>query len=230
MDVGTSFQNMLDSVIRTIPKVAVFIVILVVGWFIATLIRRAVVALLDKVGFDHLVERGMIGEALARSDYTASGLVASIVYYAVLLIFLQMGFGAFGANPVSQLLTSIVSWLPRAIVAIILVVVAAAIAKVVRDLVGTALANMAYGPAVATAASVFILALGVIAALNQIGVANTVTEPVLVMVLATVGATIAIGVGGGLIRPMQERWERILTAAERETTKPQLPEDNTPEA
>ena len=27
----------------------------------------------------------------------------------------------------------------------------------------------------------------------------------------------SIGVGGGLIRPMQERWERMLSAAERET-------------
>ena len=35
--------------------------------------------------------------------------------------------------------------------------------------------------------------------------------------LFTVGAVVAIGVGGGLIKPMQERWERMLSAAERET-------------
>ncbi len=35
--------------------------------------------------------------------------------------------------------------------------------------------------------------------------------------LLTAGAVIAIGVGGGLIKPMQERWERMLSAAERET-------------
>jgi hypothetical protein len=37
-------------------------------------------------------------------------------------------------------------------------------------------------------------------------------------VLLTAGAIVAIGVGGGLVRPMQDRWERMLTAAERETT------------
>jgi hypothetical protein len=36
-------------------------------------------------------------------------------------------------------------------------------------------------------------------------------------VLLTAGAVVAIGVGGGLIKPMQERWERMLSAAERET-------------
>ncbi|MCW2911995.1 MAG: hypothetical protein JWN52_63, partial [Actinomycetia bacterium] len=46
-----------------------------------------------------------------------------------------------------------------------------------------------------------------------------VTQPVLITVLATAGAVIAIGVGGGMVRPMQSRWERILSAAEDETTK-----------
>ena len=46
-------------------------------------------------------------------------------------------------------------------------------------------------------------------------------KPVLYAVLLTAGAIVAIGVGGGLIRPMQERWERLLTAAERETTRHQ---------
>lgn len=66
-------------------------------------------------------------------------------------------------------------------------------------------------------ASIVMVALGVIAALNQLGIAAAVTKPVLYTVLLTCGAIIAIGVGGGLIKPMQIRWERMLAAAERET-------------
>ena len=57
-----------------------------------------------------------------------------------------------------------------------------------------------------------------IAALNQIGVASAVTLPVLITVLATVAGVIIVGVGGGLIKPMQHRWERMLNRAETETT------------
>ncbi|MET8837069.1 hypothetical protein ABZV78_24575, partial [Micromonospora sp. NPDC004540] len=64
---------------------------------------------------------------------------------------------------------------------------------------------------------VFILGLGVIAALNQIGVATTVTTPVLIAVLATVAGILIVGVGGGLVRPMQGRWENWLTRAEQES-------------
>ena len=71
----------------------------------------------------------------------------------------------------------------------------------------------------ANIASVFILFLGIVAALNQVGVATTVTTPVLITILATVGGVIVVGVGGGLIRPMQQRWESYLSTAEREAPR-----------
>jgi hypothetical protein len=68
----------------------------------------------------------------------------------------------------------------------------------------------------AAAASIVVVALGVSAALDQAGITAAVREPVLYTVLLTCGAILAIGVGGGLVKPMQARWERMLTAAERE--------------
>jgi hypothetical protein len=132
------------------------------------------------------------------------------------LIALQMAFGVFGPNPVSELLTAVVAWLPKAVVAIIIVVVAGAIAGGVKDLINNTLGGLSYGRLLGTIASVFILGLGVIAALNQIGVATAVTTPVLITVLATVGGILVVGVGGGLIRPMQNRWDGWLNRAEQE--------------
>ena len=211
-----SAGDALRSVLTFIPKLVAFLVILLIGWLVAKLLRTAVVKGLHKVHFDRAVERGGIGQALSRSKYDASGLVAQIVYYAILLIALEIGFGVFGPNPVSDLLTRIVSWLPLAIVAIIIVVVAAAIARAVKDLISAALGGVSYGRVLANIASIAIIALGVIAALNQMGIATTVTTPVLIAALATVGGVIVVGVGGGLIRPMQQRWERWLDRAERE--------------
>jgi hypothetical protein len=173
--------------------------------------------ILRRIKFDHFVERGVIGQALARSNTDATSLIAKIVYYAILLVALQMAFGVWGPNPISTMLNAVVGWLPKAIVAIIIIVVASAIAKVVKDLINGAIGGLSYGPFLASVASIIIIALGVIAALNQVGIAAAVTQPVLYTVLVTGGAVIAIGVGGGLIKPMQERWERMLSAAERET-------------
>ena len=214
-----SLQNLLDTVIHSLPKILVFLVVLVLGWIIARVIQRLLVMILHRVHFDSFAERGAVGETLKRSKYDASTLLGMIVYYAILLIALQIAFGVFGNNPVSTMLNAIVGWLPKLLVAIVLVVVASAIARVVKDLLNSTLSGLSYGRFLASAASVVIIVLGVFAALDQVGIANSITNPVLYAVLATIGAILAIGVGGGAIKPMQDRWERILSSAERETTR-----------
>ncbi|TQM38978.1 mechanosensitive ion channel family protein [Pseudonocardia cypriaca] len=217
------FDNLvaaLGDAMRTVavfvPQLLLFLVILLIGWLIAKALRKVTDTVLERLHFDRAVERGGIGRALARSKYDASDLIAMVVYYAVLLLTLQLAFGVWGPNPISALLTGIVAFLPRIAVAIIIVVVASAIAAAVKDLVMSVTGGLSYGNVVANIASVFIIALGVIAALSQIGVAVAVTLPVLITVLATVGGILIVGVGGGLIRPMQQRWERWLDRAEQE--------------
>jgi mechanosensitive ion channel-like protein len=215
--ISTSFQNLLDTVFHSIPKILVFLLILVIGWIVAKVLARIVDMILRRVKFDRFVERGVVGQALARSNTDATSLIAKIVYYAILLVTLQMAFGVWGPNPISTMLNAVVAWLPKAIVAIIIIVIASAIARVVKDLINGAIGGLSYGPFLASAAAVIIITLGAIAAVNQVGIAFSVTEPILLTILFTVGAVVAIGVGGGLVKPMQERWERMLSAAERET-------------
>ncbi|MBB2915462.1 F0F1-type ATP synthase assembly protein I [Streptosporangium becharense] len=217
IDFGRGLADAWASIVTFVPRFVAFLVILFVGWLVAKALMKAVNAILERVGFDRLVERGGVGRALARSRYDASDLIAKLIYYAVLLITLQIAFSVFGPNPVSDLLGGVVAWLPRAAVAIIIIVIAAAIASAVRDIVGGALGGLSYGRTLATLAAVFIIGLGVIAALNQIDVATTVTTPVLIAFLATLSGILVIGIGGGMIRPMQQRWERWLDRAEAET-------------
>ncbi|MFI5497094.1 hypothetical protein [Actinoplanes sp. NPDC051859] len=216
-EITDAFGDMLRNVLLFVPKALAFVAILLIGWLIAKAVRKVVDKVLERVGFDRVVERGGVRAALARSQYDASDIVAKIAYYAIMLFTLQLAFGIFGPNPISALITGVISWLPRAFVAIIIVVVASAIAKGAKDLIGASLGGLSYGRTLANIASVFILGLGIIAALNQIGVATTVTTPVLVAVLATIAGVIIVGVGGGMIKPMQARTEQWLRRAESET-------------
>ena len=221
MDFGQGLTDAWRAVAAFVPKLAAFLLILLIGWFVAKAVAKLVDKVLERVGFDRLVERGGIRRMLSNSKYDASDLLAKLVYYALLLITLQIAFGVWGPNPVSELLTGIVSWLPKAAVAIIIVVVAGAVASAVKDFISGALGGLSYGRVLANIASIFIWGLGIIAALNQIGVATTVTTPVLIAVLATAGGILVVGVGGGLIRPMQQRWEGWLGRAEQELPQAQ---------
>jgi hypothetical protein len=216
-DIGDAVADMWRSVLLFIPRAIAFIVILVVGWLIARAVLKIVDAVLERVGFDRWVERGGVKRALERTKYDASDILAKLAYYAVLLFTLQFAFGVWGPNAISDLIRGVVAWLPRAFVAIVIVVIAAAIANAVRDLITGALGGLSYGKILADLAAIFILALGVIAALNQVGIATTVTTPVLIAVLATAAGILIVGVGGGLVRPMQNRWDGWLNRIEQES-------------
>jgi mechanosensitive ion channel-like protein len=213
---GQGLSDMWRSVLLFLPKALVFLVILVVGYLVARLLRAAVGRLLKKAGFDRAVERGAVGRMLA-GKVGASDVCARLVFYGILLFALQLAFGVWGPNPVADLLTELIAWLPRAFVAIVIIVVAAAIAGAVHDLIASTLGGLAYGKVLAKAVAIVIVTLGVIAALDQVEIATGVTRPLLIAVLATVAGVVIVGVGGGLIRPMQARWEGWLDKAETES-------------
>ncbi len=217
MDLGEVATDTLRSIALFLPKALAFVAILFAGWLVARGLRMLTDKGLERVRFDRLAERGGVAGLLARGGVDASDLVARLVYYVVLLFTLQLAFGIWGPNPVSELINAVVAWLPQAFVAIVIVVVAAAIASWVKDLITSALGGLSYGRFLATTASVFIVGLGIIAALNPVGVATTVTTPVLIAVLATMAGILIVGVGGGLVRPMQSRWEGWLDRAGQES-------------
>jgi hypothetical protein len=199
----------------TAPKAALFLAILAVGYVVARVISSAITRLLLRAGFNRVTDKAGLNKMMGGSYPNV--LVGKLAFFSVLLIVLQLAFGVFGPNPISTLITSVIAFLPRLAVAIALVVVAGVIASKVRDLIVAAIGGLSYAGVLATAAKVFVIALGVIAALSQVGVALTVTMPVLIAVLATVAGILIVGAGGGLIKPAQARWERLLEAAEAET-------------
>jgi len=214
-----ALRDGLTTIAEFVPKLILFLVILIVGLIIAKVIAKAIGALLEKAGFDKAVERGGVKKALDKSKFDASDIIGKLVYYALLLFVLQLAFGVFGPNPISELLTQVITFLPSLIVAIIIIVIASAIAAAVKGLIEGTLGGLSYGKVLANIGSAFILFLGIVAALNQVGVATTVTTPVLVTILATIGGVIVVGVGGGLIKPMQNRWEGYLSKAEEEAPR-----------
>lgn len=217
VDLDQGFSNAWSAMAEFVPKFIAFLAILVIGWIIAKAVAKIADRLLRGIGFERLAERSGISSSLKTSKYDATGIISKILYYAVLLITLQLGFGVFGPNPVSGMINGAVSWIPKAIVACVIVVVAMAIARAVRDIIQGALAQTSYGRTLGTVAWAFIVGLGVIAALGQAQIATSVTGPLLWAVLAAVAGIAIVGVGGGLIAPMRQRWDRWLSTAEAES-------------
>ena len=82
MDWQGGLSNAWDDVAVFVPKLLACLVILVIGYFIAKAVEKILDRILERVGFDRLVERGGVKQALARSKLDASSILARIVFYA----------------------------------------------------------------------------------------------------------------------------------------------------
>ncbi|WP_250036840.1 mechanosensitive ion channel family protein [Paractinoplanes maris] len=209
-------SDMWRSIVLIVPAALLFAGILLAGYLVARLLRTVVVRVLRRAGLDRAIERGAAAGLFPPGRPTASEVGGKLTFAGVLLVALQLAFGVWGPNPVSDLLSDLLGWLPRLLVAIVLVVVATTIARTAQDLIAGALGGLSYGRLVGRVVSGVIVVLGVIAALDQVRIAAAVTQPLLITVLAVVAGVVIVGVGGGLIRPMQQRWETWLERAEAE--------------
>ena len=193
-----------------LPKLAMFLVILVAGYFLAKFLAKLFDRVLERVGFDRMVERGGLKRALAKTRYDASDLLSKILFYKIFLFVLQLAFGVFGPNPVSDVLTRVIAFLPSIFVAIVILVIASAIAKGVKDIVGSVLSGVAWGRVVANIASISIITIGTFAALSHVGIAPAIVNGLFYAMLAIIVGSAIISIGGGGIQPMRAEWERAL--------------------
>ncbi|HLL50151.1 MAG TPA: hypothetical protein VK356_05730, partial [Thermomicrobiales bacterium] len=196
------------AVATFVPKLIAFVLILLIGYFIAKAIAKIVDGVLERVGFDGMVERGGIGQALERSRFDASDVLAKLAFYVLFLFVLQLAFGVFGPNPVSDLIRGVIAYLPNVFVAIVVIVVGAAIAAAVKEIIEAALGGLSYGKGVAMGASAAILVLAVFAALDQLEIAPSIVRGLYFGILAIVVGSSIVAVGGGGIRTMARYWEK----------------------
>lgn len=194
----TSITNALMVFMAAIPKIVAFILILVIGWFIASLIAKGVAALLRKVKFNELAERAGIAGFMQNTGADSAGFLAGIVKWFIRLITLVVAFDALGLPAVSDFVQQVLLWIPNLIVAIVVLVIGGLAAKALSGLVkGTAeKAGIGNPEVLATIASVGVWGFAIIIAVNQLGIGATLVNT---LFMATVGAlALAIGLAFGL--------------------------------
>lgn len=196
----TSMAAALAMFFSAIPKILGFVIIIVVGWLIASLIEKAIAALLRAIKFNELAARsgfaGFVGKMGTRTD--SAGMIAAIAKWFVRLIALVVAFDALGLPAVSDVLHQLLLWLPNLVVALVVLVIGGLAANALSNLVRGAAAQGGLGNPdfLAKVTTVLVWAFAIVVAVNQIGIATTLINT---LFMATVGAVaLALGLSFGL--------------------------------
>ena len=200
--VMVSATEALQNFLGFLPALIGAILILVLGWIVAGLLAGLVERVLKTVGFERAANTTGISSFIQRSGstWTASAIVAEIVKWFIRLIAIQAAASVLGLNQISQIINAILLWLPNLVVAIAIIVIGALIARFVAGLVRGTTDQMGFSNAelLGNVAHYAILVFAVIAAVDQLGIAETVVNTLLIGLVATVvlAAGLAFGLGG----------------------------------
>ena len=200
VNIGDSVQQALDSFFGFLPNIVGFLVILLIGYVIAKVARKAIAALLQKVGLDKALHNSDAGQYVERVSPGASpaNLIGAVAFWFVFLFAISAAIGALKIPALSDFIAQVQAFLPNIIVAAIIFVVAAALAGVVGGAAHKLMGDTPTGKIVRAVIPGLILAIGTFMVLDQLQIAPqivTITYAALLGMLALAGA-LAFGLGG----------------------------------
>ena len=139
-----SSQQFLNEIAVAIPKILGALLILLIGWIVARLLKKGFVKLLKLVRLNYLTEKSGIEKFLKEGGvtFTAIDLIGSLLYWLIMLIVILAALNSLGLTSAQDLFNEIILFIPNIIVALIILLLGFYIAKFVANVLAVSLKNM----------------------------------------------------------------------------------------
>lgn len=197
----SAWTDFLQLLVHFLPRLLAVLIILLVGWLVAAVVRAVVRRVLGWVGFNALLERAGTGGLLSRAGVPpADQLVGSLIFWLIWLAFLLSGLRALGLAGAEALAADFLRFIPRLLVALLVLVVGFALAHFLWRVVLLAAVNahIPHARLLGALVRVLVIVAAGAMALEQVGMAQTVVQTAFAIFLGSVmlSAAIAFGLGG----------------------------------
>lgn len=184
-----------------LPRLLIAILVLVVGWMIAKMVRFAVARGLRAVNFHVLTDRAGIDAFLRDGGIgmDATDILATLLYWIVILAALVVGFNMLGLTYITELLSQVLLFVPKVLVALLILVFGAYFARFVGGAITAYFRNVHLQDAdlMGNLARWAILAFVVLIALDQVNVGGDIVRQTFLIILAGVVLALALAFGLG---------------------------------
>lgn len=196
-----SFQNLFYGLVEYLPNLLIAVIIFIVGWLIGAGLGRVIAQVVNSLRVDQALRAAGVERVLERAGFSlnSGAFLGMLVKWFFILVFLVASLEVLGLTQVTMFLTAVVlGYLPRVIVAVLILLVAAVIAEAAQRLVaGSArAANLKSANFLGSMARWAIWIFAVLAALDQLGVTpfvQTLFTGVVVALALAFGLSFGLG-------------------------------------
>ena len=196
-----------------LPRFALALVVILVGWLLAKVARYAIVRGLRAVNFHVVSERagldGFLRDGGIQSDTT--DIIALIVYWLVILGALVIGFNSLGLIYVTDLLGRVILFVPKVLVAVLVLAFGGYFARFIGNAITAYCRNVHIQDAelLGRLAQYAILTFVILIALDQVNIGGDIVRQSFLIILAGLvfALALAFGLGGKeWAAELLERW------------------------
>ncbi|MDP6686001.1 MAG: hypothetical protein QGI05_03515 [Candidatus Omnitrophota bacterium] len=193
--------EMLARIAGFLPTLLGVLIILIVGWIIAGMLKSVVVKVLKLIQLDTASEKSGLGDILRRGGIrqTLSELIGVLIYWFVMLLVFMTSLNALGMTVAASLLDKVILYIPNVIAAIFILSLGIFFSSMVGTIVRTASSNAGIDQAkfLGQLTQTVIMIFAVIITLEQLNIASSILNLAINIILASIGLAFAIAVGTG---------------------------------
>ena len=186
---------MLHTIFNFIPNLAIGIVILFVGRFIANLVFAFLENVLESIGVDTFTKK--VFETTGTKDnekFSLAKTIAYIVKYVILIFFLVQALNVLKLDLLTNIGSAIIAYMPYALSTIIILGLAILLGNYIEKII---LKKFPSNKASALLAKVVIITIGIFISLYQLGIAMQMVNAAFIIILGALAVAFAISFGFG---------------------------------
>lgn len=208
----TSFWTQLAAFV---PQLLAALVLLVLGWMLAKVARTGVMRLLKMMHFDRATEKSGLEAFMqhAELDVSLASVIGNLVYWLIILVMIVTVANSLGLQMVADLFNKVVLYIPNVIVAILVLVFGAILARFINRLVFAWLSNVEFEGAltVSTFSEYAMMVFVFFIAMEQLQIANELLTAAFIIAFGAIGLAFAIAFGLGGKEWASKALEKIVT-------------------
>jgi hypothetical protein len=196
------FVGAMNRFASQIPAFAAAFLLLLAGMFLARVLRTVTERVFDRAHLDEYTSKVGINEVLARLGLgkSPSYVLAFLVYWFILCIFIVSAANAVNMTVVSELLERFVLFLPVVIASLLILFAGLLFARFLSEVIANAASanNIRGGALLAKASYLVVVMFSAMTALEQLGMKMSFISAAVQILLGSAGlaAAIAFGIGG----------------------------------